>query len=312
MDSVIAERTMRGIVPRRLLVYGALLYVVTAWALNQIIVKQIIALVSPLTFTSLRFLCMVPLAFLLARLSGAKFHVDRRDIPILILCGACGYGIYQYLWIFGLNYTSPFAAALLMATAPIFTLVIVAVLGHEKVQATRWFGAGVALLGVAIFEGFFSGRLTVRLGDALALSSAVVFAAYGVIGSRLTSRYTPLELLAITMTIGAVMVVPPGVSTMLHTNFIALGWGFWWRFSYAVLFPIMLTYPVWTWGLNKVGAGKGSIVAFLLPVITGIASVPMLHARFEAYEIVGSFVCLSGMLFAITRGRRPAPATAAS
>jgi drug/metabolite transporter, DME family len=303
MDSLIAARNVRDIVPSRLLIYGALFYVVTAWALNQIITKWALASLSPLTFTSLRFLCMTPLAFLLARLSGARFHVERRDIPMLVLCGACGYGVYQYLWIFGLAHTTPFAAALLFATAPIFALAIVAITGHEHVRPGRWFGAAVALLGVAIFEGFFSGNLTFRLGDTLMLASAVVFGAYGVVGAHLTGRYAPVELLAITMAIGAAMVVPAGIPGLLHANLALLGWHFWLCFGYAVLFPVLLTYPVWTWGLNKVGAGKGSIMAFLAPVIAGIASVPMIHATFTAYELAGAAVCLGGMLFAFALGR---------
>lgn len=289
--------------PRRLLVYGALFYVVFAWALNQIVTKQSIEILSPLAFTSMRFMLMTPLALLIARASGARFRIARRDLPLLVLCGACGYGIYQYLWIFGLHYTSPFATSLLMATAPIFTLVIVAIAGHEHVRPGRWVGAAVALLGVAIFEGFFSGSPYIKLGDALALGSAIVFAGYNVLGSRLLARYSPLEVLAVTMTVGAIMLVPSGIPALLHAHLFALGWNFWWRFGYALFFPILLTYPVWIWGLNHVGAGKGSIMQFLMPVLTGILSVPLIHAHFESYELVGAAVCIGGMTFAFALGR---------
>ena len=298
--------------PRRLLIYGALLYVVLAWGLNMIISKQIIDLISPLAFTSLRFVAMTPLAFLLVRLSGVRIHVERRDIPALVLCGLCGYGAYQFFWIFGLKHTTPFASALLFSTAPIFTLMIVAIAGHEHVRPSRWAGAAVALLGVAIFEGLFSGQLFFRLGDTLALSSAIIFAGYNVLGARLLARYSALELLAITMTVGAVIVCPAGIPALLHTDFSALRWGFWWRFAYAALFPIVLTYPVWNWGLREVGAGKGSVMQFLVPVLTGILSVPLINARFAPYELIGAVVCLGGMTFAITLGGRGTRAATAS
>jgi drug/metabolite transporter (DMT)-like permease len=60
---------------------------------------------------------------------------------------------------------------------------------------------------------------------------------------------------------------------------------------------------VWIWGINKLGAGKGSIIQFLTPVFTGILSVPILHAAFLPYELVGAIVCLGGMLFAFALGR---------
>lgn len=296
-------RSLRVIVPRRLLIYGALLYVVLAWAINMIVAKQAIEQMNPLAFTFVRFLIMTPLAFMLVWVSGGRIHIVRRDIPALLLCGACGLGFYQYLWILGLARTTPFATSLLGATAPIFTLAIVATARHEHVRPGRWFGAAVALLGVAIFEGAFSGSAVVHLGDMLMLASAIVFAAYNVIGSRLMARYTPLELLAIILPIGTLILIPGGVPALLHTNLFALGWDVWWRLIYATLFPILLTYPVWTWGISKLGAGKGSIVQFFLPVLTGILSVPILHATFPSHEVIGAVVCLGGMFFAFALGR---------
>jgi drug/metabolite transporter (DMT)-like permease len=303
MDSLINARSLRAIVSRRLLIYGALLYVVLAWALNMIVAKQAIEQMNPLAFTFVRFLIMTPLAFLLVWVSGGRIHIERRDIPALLVCGACGFGFYQYLWVTGLAHTTPFASALLGATSPIFTLAIVAIAGHEHVRPGRWFGVAIALLGVAIFEGAFSGNAIVHVGDMLILASAAVFAGYNVVGSRLMARYQPLELLAIGLTIGTIMLIPGGAPALLHTNLGALGWDVWWRVGYATLFPILLTYPVWIWGINKLGAGKGSIIQFLTPVFTGILSVPILHAAFLPYELVGAIVCLGGMLFAFALGR---------
>jgi drug/metabolite transporter (DMT)-like permease len=305
MDCVIGARNMRAIVPRRLLVYGALFYVVSAWALNQIISKEIMVIVSPLAFMALRFLLMTPLAWLLARLAGVHIHIERRDLPRILLCSACGYFIYQFLWMFGLHYTTPFASALLMATGPIFTMVFVTIAGHEAVRPARWMGAVIALLGVAIFEGFFSGHLGIRLGDALALGSAIVFAGYSVLGSRLLARYSAFELLVITITIGALMLVPVGLPALLKTPLLHLGWNFWWRFGYAVLVPILFTYPVWIWGLGIVGAGKGSIMQFIMPVVAGVASVLLIHASFASYELLGAAICIGGMMFAFTLGHAP-------
>lgn len=303
MDWIISTRSLRATMPRRLLIYGALLYVVLAWAINMIVAKQAIEQMNPLAFTFVRFLIMVPLAFLLVRMSGGSVHIERRDLGTLLLCGACGFGLYQYLWITGLAHTTPFATALLGATSPIFTLGIVAIAGHEHVRPGRWLGVAIALLGVAIFEGAFSGNAGIRIGDLLVLASAAVFAGYNVVGSRLMARYKPLELLAIGVTIGAIMLLPGGVPALLHTNLATLGWAVWWRIIYATLFPILLTYPAWIWGINKLGAGKGSIIQFLMPVLTGILSVPILHAAFLPYELIGAIVCLGGMLFAFALGR---------
>ncbi len=288
---------------RRLLLPLALLYVVLAWALNTVLAKQAVAQMDPLAFTFSRFLVMTPLAFALARLGGNRIHVARRDVPALLVCGACGFGVYQYFWIVGLAHTTPFASALLGAMSPIFTLAIVALLGHERVRSGRWLGVLIAFAGIAIFEGAFSGAATLRLGDLLTLCGALVFAGYNVVSARLLDRYTPLELLAITMAIGTVIIAPGGIPALARTDFAALGWDVWWRLIYATLFPILLTYPVWSYGIGRIGAARVSIFSFLVPVLTGLLSVPILHASFPRYELLGAAICIAGMFVANLLGR---------
>jgi drug/metabolite transporter (DMT)-like permease len=287
----------------RLLIYTGLLYVIVCWALNTVFVKQVVVAIDPLAFTFMRFLAMTPLAFCLVRVAGNRVHVARNDMPALLLCGACGYGIYQYFWIIGLSHTTAFASSLLAAMSPIFTLAIVAAMGHERVRSGRWLGSAIALAGIAIFEGALSGAAAFRLGDVLTLGAALLFAGYNVVSARLLDRYTPLELLAITMAIGTVMIAPGGVPALLHTHVAQLGWDVWWRLIYATIFPILLTYPVWSYGIGQLGAGRVSIFAFLVPVATGVLSVPILHAKFQGYELLGAAVCLAGMILSSALGR---------
>lgn len=294
---------MRRTVSQRLLVYGGLVYVVFAWALNTVLVKQAVVHIDPLAFTFLRFLAMSPLSFLLVRLAGERVRVTRKDIPLLIVCGAGGYGVYQYFWILGLARTTPFASALLSAMAPIFTLAIVAVLGHERVRSGRWLGSAIALLGIAVYEGVFAGKAAFRIGDALSLCAALTFAIYNVVSARLLNRYTPLVLMAITMTMGTLMLAPGGIPALAHTDLTRLGFDVWWRLIFAALFPVLLTYPVWSWAITRLGAGRVSIFSFLTPVLAGLLSVPILHSTFAWYQIVGGAVCIAGMLLANVLGR---------
>ncbi|MEO9170999.1 MAG: DMT family transporter, partial [Candidatus Baltobacteraceae bacterium] len=157
--------------------------------------------------------------------------------------------------------------------------------------------------GIAIFEGAFSGAATFRIGDLLTLGAALIFAIYTVVSSRLLDRYTPLELLAITMAIGTVMIAPGGIPALARTNIAHLGWDVWWRLIYATVFPILLTYPVWSYAITQIGAGRVSIFAFLVPVMAGLLSVPILHAHFSAYELAGAAVCLAGMIVSNLLGR---------
>ncbi|HVA32689.1 MAG TPA: DMT family transporter [Candidatus Baltobacteraceae bacterium] len=289
--------------PAKPIVYLGLLYVVVCWGLNTVLVKSAITTLDPLAFAALRFLAMTPLALGLTYATGERIRIRRNDFILLVVCAACGYGIYQYLWMLGLANTSAFASSLLGATAPVFTLAIVAAMGHERVPAMRWIGSGMALVGIAVFEGAFAGHVTFRIGDALALLSSLSFAGYNVATARLVSRYSPVSLVAITLTMGMLMILPAGIPPLLHADLAHAGWHVWGPFIFAVIFPIVLTWPVWNYGISRIGAGPAGLFGFLVPIVAGFASVVILHASFEAHQLAGAAICLGGMMLATFFGR---------
>ncbi|HEY1429841.1 MAG TPA: DMT family transporter [Candidatus Tumulicola sp.] len=287
----------------RAFVYIGLLYVAVCWGLNIVLVKAAIDRLDPLVFTALRFVAMTPLIFGLAAATGQRVRIRRRDLPLLIACAACGYGAYQYFWIFGLANTSAFASSLLGATAPVFTLLIVAFTGQERVSPGRWVGAALALAGIAVFEGALAGHATFQLGDALTLLSSVSFAAYNVLTARLIGRYPPIVLVAITMTIGMLMIAPAGAVRLSHVNLSHLGWAVWGPFIFAVIFPIVLTWPVWNYGIAQIGAARAGLFGFLVPIVAGFASIWILGSHLEPHQIMGAVICLGGLAISLLLGR---------
>lgn len=280
---------------RRTFVYLSLVYVAFAWALNTVLVKYAFVHFDPLAFTGIRFIAMTPLGFVLARLMGERVHVHKRDLPLLIACGVCGYGLYQYLWVIGLAHTTAFASALLSTLAPMLTLAFVAFRGTERVRSGRWLGAIVAFIGVAVFEGAFAGHVTFKIGDGLTLASAAVFALFNVLTARLLDRYTPTALVAIAMTVGTIMIVPGAIPRLLAQNWSAVTLADWGVLAYSVTFPIVLTFPVWSYGISQLGAGRASLFQFATPVLAGFLSVLLLRNTIEPHQIVGAAVCIGGM-----------------
>ena len=288
---------------RRALIYLGLVYVVTVWALNTVAVKYVFATWNPLAFTGIRFVAMTPLAFLLARIRGERIAFARRDIPLLLACGACGYAVYQYLWVLGLAHTTAFASALLASLAPVITLALVALGGQERVRSGQWAGAAIALFGVAVFEGAFAGHATFRIGDALTMASASVFALFNVFSARLLDRYTPISLVVISLTLGTLMILPGAIPEMIRQDWskvTPLDWGV---FAYAVIFPIVLTYPVWSYGISQLGAGRTSLFQFGVPVLAGLLSVLLLRSRIETHQIAGAAICIFGMAISQVLGK---------
>lgn len=130
----------------------AQLFVVLLWASTFVVTKDAFAEISPLGVIFSRFLLMVALALavLFVKERGAARWIERRDLGRFVIAGLSGYFFYQLGFVLGLSRTSPFSSSLLIAMVPLFSILILAVLG-ERTPLQGWLGLALALVGVVIF-----------------------------------------------------------------------------------------------------------------------------------------------------------------
>lgn len=275
-----------------------MLTVPVMWGLNFVTTKLLLEHWDALALIVVRFLLMVALSIAWACASRTMRPIERRDWPALLVAGILGIGVYQFCFVFSLEHTSVFASSLLASVFPLFTMAGAALLGEEHPSLVRWLGALIALGGIAIFEGLFAGRATFRLGDLLALGASLSFAPYTLIARRLRDRYAPVAFLAITMTIGTVVLVLAGAGAALHQNYAALDRTDWLLFGYIVIFPISIGYALLNWAIARIGAGPASMYAFGVPIVGGLASAAVFRTQVPVYEVVGAAVCIGGLVIA--------------
>jgi len=104
------------------------LVVVIIWGISAPVRKAALAQFDVLSFTALRFLGMLVLAWSVLcwhRYSkGAHRHITLADLLSLALSGVCGYTVYVFVGLVGLHYTTAFSNSLLLATAPLFATLV--------------------------------------------------------------------------------------------------------------------------------------------------------------------------------------------
>ena len=217
-----------------------LVFVVIVWGFSPTLFKFALIELQPLTFVFVRFtlLSAVAVAVLFVRglRGGRAWRIRRRDIPYLILSGLSGYGIYQLFYIEGLAHTTVFATALMAATVPLWSALILAALRIERVAPLQWLGIAVSLGGVTWFllsaasqpsEVTLGHRLTpadMLLGGALSLGAAALFAVYGIVNKRLAPYYSPPELMCYTLLVGTLALAPAGVPSLFTQHWASLTW----------------------------------------------------------------------------------------
>jgi drug/metabolite transporter (DMT)-like permease len=272
-----------------------LLGVVVVWASTFVVTKQVFAEISPLAFAFVRFAGITGLAFVVLATSGATWRIMRSDLVRFAMVGLCGYTLYQLGFVLGLERTSPFSSALLISTMPLFTIVLLRVIGeHPPLRA--WLGVAIALVGTIVFEsdnlGSADGSL---IGDLLSLGSAIAFATYGVLNRPLVKRYPTPTYTAYTVLAGAIPLLLIASPEALAQNWQAVSAQSWLAVAYMIVLPVYVAYIVWNWGIARRGAAAASSFGLLTPVVGGVLSVLTCGETFGPTKLIGAGLVVLGL-----------------
>src|SRR5512134_655761 len=185
------------------------LVLMTVWGVNFVVTKVVLADLGVAPFLFLRFLLM-PLfgfALLLAvyRRHLAKSWPRREDLPRFVAAGLVGHTAHVGLVMWGIDLSTAFSSSLVLTSSPLFTLLILALLGAEKLHGRQLAGTLVAFAGIVVFlsDKFVRGAALAGAGDLVLLLAASLFSLYTVIAKPLVERYGPLNLMCYSLLFGA-------------------------------------------------------------------------------------------------------------
>src|SRR3954468_16154506 len=198
----------------------------------------------------------------------------------------------------GQTYIPSGLASILNATTPLFTVVVMAAAGEEKLLVRRIAGVIVGLIGVVVlhgggFDGFANGQ---GIGILLCLAGALSYGLSALVARRLLPNSPPLgtatfQLLASTVMMAFVAGIVdrpwqlpmPGMTTWLAViGLAALSTAL----AYIVFFQI----------LRRSGATNVMLVTLLIPVTAILLGYLVLGERISLREIAGALVIGSALL----------------
>jgi drug/metabolite transporter (DMT)-like permease len=201
------------------------------------------------------------------------------------------------LIVMGQTYIASGLASILNATTPLFTVVVMAAAGEEKLHARRVAGIVAGLIGVIILHGEGLGFKTGQgIGILLCLAAAFSYGLSALLARRLLSDSPPLGTATFQMLASAVMMTVvagiferpwqlamPGATTWLAvTGLAALSTAL----AYIVFFQI----------LRRSGATNVMLVTLLIPVTAILLGYLVLGESISLREIIGALVIGSALL----------------
>jgi drug/metabolite transporter (DMT)-like permease len=279
---------------------GLLLLAAILLGLNFVALKISVASIPPLLVGALRFtLGGLLLMFVVRFVEPQSSKPTRRLLEATLAIGLLGGTILNAALNEGIALTSATNAALILATAPVWGMLLAAGFGVEALRVPNVIGAAVSLLGVGLVlgRGFEGGGLSL-LGDVLVLIAAVSFGAYSVLSRAQQRHYSPLSIAAYSTLFGglSLFLLTPG--ELAGWNWEAVSAGAWVAVAYLAIFSTTIAYGIWQWGIGRIGADRVLIYMYLITLIGVVSSVVVLGEGFSLGQVLGAAVLLIGVYVA--------------
>jgi O-acetylserine/cysteine efflux transporter len=281
--------------------------VAAIWGVNFLAIHASLAQFPPFFLVALRFaLIAVP----------TVLFVPRPQVPLRWLVGyGLGFGVAQFTFLYwGMAAGMPtgLASLVLQSSAP-FTLVLGALLLHERVRGRQWLGIGIAVVGMALV-GLSRAQAAALLPFLLVLAGALGWA-FGNLASRLAQPPNPLHLtlwmsVVVPVPMLALSLVTEGpaqIGAAVAGSFTAAALPAWLGLLYTCVIGTAVGSGIWTWLLARHPAGVVAPFSMLVPVVGILAAALVLGERPSWLELLGGAVVVSGVLVG---ARRPRPAVA--
>jgi drug/metabolite transporter (DMT)-like permease len=294
----------------------AALATMVAWGVNFSFVKHVLDHVNVGAFLFIRFasLPLLGLLLLLIVFRGrlALSLPKREDWGRFAACALVGHAVHISAVMYGMNLSTAFSSSLVLMSGPLFTLMILAALGVERLRARQIAGTLVALAGIALFlsDKFSGGLAHAGAGDLLLLLAALCFSLYTVLGQPIVKRYGPLIVLSYTLLLSAPPILVLTLGDFLQSSLKGLPATVWLGMFWALVVSSFLGWLLWTW-INAVrGVARSAPFNYLMPPIAGLVAWLTLGETFTWLKLAGAAVTMVGVAWAQFGGGAPSSAGA--
>lgn len=275
----------------------ASLLTIIIWGTTFISTKILLVDFQPVEILFFRFV-MGLIALLLVYPRRLKGTSKAQELTFAA-AGLCGICLYYLLENIALTYTMASNVGVIISVAPFFTAILSHLfLKEEKPKANFFIGFAVAMAGIFLLS-FNGSKLELNpMGDLLALLAALIWACYSVLTKKISGYgYHTILTTRRIFCYGILFMIPPlflfdfrleltrFVNPVYLFNIIFLGLG-----------ASAFCFVTWNFAVKVLGAVKTSIYIYMVPVITVVTSVVILHEKITALAAVGTVLTLAGLL----------------
>ena len=208
--------------------------------------------------------------------------------------------VFNTLAYIGLQYTSATNGTLMNSFIPVYILFISGVFLGNPISYNQKVGLGISFSGILVIISQLDPAIILNLkinkGDIWMLLATLDWAIYSI----LLKKYKPqgldaVSLLAVMIFLGLIFLLPLFLINPFNEAPLQLTTSNTMALLYIAIFPSILAYLAWNYGILQIGAEKGGQFVHLMPVFGAIMAVVFLNETIYLYHIIGGLFIAVGL-----------------
>jgi len=279
---------------KQTLLYAAAMLSTFLWASAFPATRYALHYYSPVSLMVMRFVTAsltLGVIGLLKRIRPPKV----KDLPMFAASGLTGVFLYSYLFNTGSVSVSAGVSSFIIASSPIFTLILTRIFLKEIVKPVCWVGVLISFCGLAAVTLTQVTEFSFDFGIFLVICAAISSGAYSTIMRGLTKSYTALEATTYTIiagTLGTLLFLPVAIEEIPESNLIVNL-----IVVFMGVFPAAVAYLAWSYALAKAKkTAHVTVFTYLIPFVSALLAYVWLRETLSVFTFFGGLVIIAGMV----------------
>lgn len=267
------------------------------WGLSFIWSSYLLQFYEPVTIIFIRLILSASILFLILRVFYPAERIARKDFKLILLSALFNPFLYFLGENYGLKYSTPTIAAIIIATIPVFSPLVAYLTYKEKLSSLNFLGIGISFAGIMIMLILKDFSLAVDLRGIIFLFGAVMASLfYSVMLRKLTVKYSALVLIAWQNFLGIFLFLPFFLVMEFKSVInIVPSAGIIGSFLLLSILASSVAFVFFAHSVKLLGISKANIYSNLIPVFTAFFSWMLLSESITSRKIIGMALVIGGV-----------------
>lgn len=225
-----------------------------------------------------------------------KAQFTRKDLFLLLLFGALGYGSYNIFLNYAEISVSAGIASFIVSQSPLIAMLCAVVFLGEKFSIYTFIGILISILGVGLITLSENHAIQLNSGLFFIFFAAIASALYSVLQKPFLKKYAALDVAIFIIWGGTLilLVFLPELGKSIKTAPLSATLAV----IYLGIFPTTLAYIAWSYALAAIPASKCVSFLYFMPIITTFLGWVTLGEIPAVLSLVGGLIALIGVWLA--------------